>query len=50
MQDILNFQDIFLNELMSEEAEFIPLITSDEDNEEDEKPSEETLPILPLNL
>ncbi len=48
MQDILNFKDLYLNEMMNEETEFIPLITSDEDQDEDDAPIEEVLPVLAL--
>lgn len=48
MQDILNFNDLLLDDIMNEDTEFIPLITSDEDQEEEEAPINETLPVLAL--
>lgn len=51
MQDPLNFQDLFLNDIVTEEAELIPLITNEEEEDNDELidgKKEETLPVLPL--
>jgi len=48
MQDILNFKDLYLDDMLNEETEFIPLITNDEDQEEDDAPVSEILPVLTL--
>ncbi|MFT6715659.1 MAG: ATP-dependent Lon protease [Saprospiraceae bacterium] len=48
MQDILNFKDLYLGDLLNEETEFIPLITSDDDQEEEDAPLSEVLPVLAL--
>ncbi|MFT6746348.1 MAG: ATP-dependent Lon protease, partial [Glaciecola sp.] len=48
MQDILNFKDLYLDDMMNEETEFIPLITSEEEDEEKDAPLSEILPVLTL--
>lgn len=48
MHDPLNLQDLFLNDIVNEETELIPLITNEEDEDDKDELNEEVLPVLPL--
>ena len=48
MKDFFNLNNIFLDDMMNEETEFIPLITTEDDSDKDTFDGPEILPVLPL--